>query len=72
MTYFLKVGQAIENKKSIFLVSYSQKFLSNKTPLFAVSLNIDGGSFTDVSFDQKVDGGNFTDTPLGNIDGGNF
>ncbi|MEH7402271.1 MULTISPECIES: hypothetical protein [Bacillaceae] len=72
MTYFLKIGQAIENKKTTFLVSNSQKFLSNKTTLFAVSLNIDGGSFTDVNFDQKIDGGNFTDTPLGNIDGGNF
>ncbi|MES9685290.1 hypothetical protein CN514_01695 [Bacillus sp. AFS001701] len=72
MTYFLKIGQAIENKKSIFLVSNSQKFLSNKTPLFAVSPNIDGGNFTDVNFDQNVDGGNFTDTPLSNIDGGTF
>ncbi|MFD4704595.1 hypothetical protein ACFWM3_06985 [Gottfriedia sp. NPDC058432] len=72
MTYFLKIGQALENKKSIFLVSYSEKFLSNKAPFFTVILNIDGGSFTDVNFDQKVDGGNFTDTPLGNIDGGSF
>ncbi|MEE6451437.1 hypothetical protein RAH41_12760 [Gottfriedia acidiceleris] len=72
MTCFLKIGQAIENKRSIFLVSNSQKFLGYKTPLFAVNLDIDGGSFTDVNFDQKVDGGNFTDTPLGNIDGGTF
>jgi hypothetical protein len=35
-------------------------------------LNIDGGNFTDVVFNQNIDGGNFTDTVIDTIDGGNF